>query len=241
MQGSIIKLDVNLSKRLSELIFEGKQFEYVEDIEFELKNILSQYGINEIDFMNARQLTETVCILKKIDYEKEFIDTGLSASFSTKIVEKFITPKVTDFSNSFDKDAVHNIVIIELNKIVKRVEKELIGDRGETRNDKFSFRFEVAGSGKTGSVKYFVQRNNVDIYCLSAATPVGEKIYLKRFQNIENDLNRNLPPIFKGIKKITSNHKYIPKVAYLNGFYLSELEQVLIIFETYNNETMADK
>jgi len=239
MQNSIVKLELVLVEKLSELIF-GKRIEYVDEVEFELKKILHEYGILDIDFLSVRQLTEAVCTIKGINYEVEFIDTGLSSMFSNKILDNFITPKMSELSQTFDKDAIHNIVIIELNKIVKSVENTLIGNLSETNNTKYSFRFEVTGSGKTGSVKYFIQKNKKDAYCLSATNLHENDVYFKRFQCLEIDINKNLPPTFKNVKNIKVNHSYIPKTPYMNGFYLKEIEQVLIIFETYINETMAE-
>jgi|GEM_PF-4257594 len=222
MSNNIVTIAEPLATKICTDFLEGKKIEKKDDLIFELKNVLHEFSIDDVDFLNLRHLVEALCILKGIDYSKEYADTGLAKLFNFKQTE---FKKIDDelFVQDFDKQSVHKQIIAVLEKICNKLCNEKY---------KFTLRYEII---RGGGYRYFIEKNKEDVYICFYPNLYEGEIYIRRFMSIKPDLRHGAPESVKAGRKFVTQHKYAHKIPYFDGFFLNEIERVIQILEEYGN------
>jgi hypothetical protein len=221
MQDSI-DLHEDLAKRIGADFLNNKLIINKDEVVYALKQILKQYSITDIDFLTLKDLVKCMCILKKIDYQKIYVESKLAELYEFK---GMIFKKTREhyFTASFNKIVAHNSILKTFDIMCKNLTKD---------NDTFELRVETL---KTGGYCYFIKKNKKDAYVIFYPSMYEGEIYLRRFMSLEYDLNK-LPETIKGGRRLVNKHKYKYQTPYFNGFFLNEIEMAISLIEDCNNE-----
>lgn len=226
MQNNLNDLPIALAGKIATDFFESKVVLDRDEVAFKLKNLLSDYSIVDIHFLTLKNLVECVCLLKGIDYEKEYKATGIADLFTVKNYE---FSKIDDklLVIDFDKSQVHDSTVTILTEVCKNL---------TTDKSKYLLRFEII---KGGGYRYFIQKNKEDVYICFYTNLYDGEIYVRRFMSIKPDLSSGAPEILKAGRKFVTKHKYTIKVPYFDGFFLNEIERVIKTLEEYEDTKLA--
>ena len=217
------KLEERLAKKICFDFLKSKNTQDKDEIIYELKKLLLNYSIDNIEFLNLKYIVECLCLLKGIDFKVEYTDAGLTPLFKTRSSEfRKIDDKL--FVLKFDKEATHITIVEYFEKMCKNL---------STKTDTFSLRIE---SMLKGGYRYYIQKNGKDVYICYHINLYENEIYIRRFMSITPDLMKLGPPaeITFG-KRFVTVHKYTHKIPYLDGYFLTEIEKLILILENYGN------
>lgn len=223
MSNSLSILPSNLLDKISEDFFDAKEIKFTADeLAFQFKEQLSQFGITDLDFMTPKQLLECMCIIKNIDYEKEYKKTKLTDLF---VVKSLFTHVVkNNLVRKFDADEVHNKILESLLKTCNSL---------SVNKDKYTVQIKT---GRT--TKYIIQKNNKDKYLTFQPSLFESEVYMRIFMPLDIDiLKHELPESLK--RTPVEKHTYAPKLPFLEGFLIKEFEELIILLEQYESENMA--
>jgi hypothetical protein len=217
-----VELHEDLAKRICSDFLNNKPLINKDEVVFELKKLLGQYAITDIDFLNLRNLVKCLCILKKIDYQKEYTESKISELFDYRGTP-FRKTMEKNFTAVFNKVIVHNSIMKSFDTICKNLTKG---------SNLFEFKTEKL---QTGGHSYCVKKNKKDAYVIFYPSMYEGEIYLRRFFSLEYDLLA-LPGSIKACRRLVKKHNYKYKIPYFNGFFLNEVEMAISLIEEFNNK-----
>jgi len=212
----IIEIDEDLAKKICADFLNNKNYIIKDDIVFALKEVLKQYSITDIDFLNLKNLVKCLCILKNINYQKDYVESKLEESFDIKSI--FKRTKQAYFKTNFNKEIVHKSIIKTLDSVCEKI---------SNKTNKFELRFKKT---RLDGYCYIIKKNQNDAYLLFNPNMYQDEIYIKRFQSLEIDVTKLSKNFLTG-RKVVTKHRLKFKVPYLDGFFLDEIEMVIPLIE----------
>jgi hypothetical protein len=220
-----LTIDINLDERLAKKIchdfLSNVTLIKKDDIIFELKQVLKQYSITDIDFLDLIHLIKYLCILKQINYQTDYVYSGLAELFEGDMIfRKTIESLFTTITN---KESVHLTILKTFDTICKNI---------TTKEKIFEYRSEKL---KVAGYCYYIKKNKKDAYICSCPVLYEEEIFISRLHSLEYDLTK-LPDAIKSGRSLIVKHPYKCKRPYFNGFFLTEIEKAINLIEKYGIE-----
>lgn len=89
------KIHIDLAKKIGYLFFDNITYEFEDQVEENLKELLENHNIINVDFLSLQELTEACCLLKSISFKDNFKNTGLYEFFNANLIfEKILASNI---------------------------------------------------------------------------------------------------------------------------------------------------